>query len=305
MTLGLGLGIDVGGTATRWTLADAAGRAAASGTAPPFTGHIFTDDVRARVAGLIADLARDVVAAGRPDGIFAGVTGLGPATPQAAFLIDLLARETGVAPARIAAVGDTELAYRACFQPGAGILVYAGTGSVATHIAADGAELLIGGRGVLIDDGGSAFWIAARALRHVLRAEESQPGSGWGTPLGQHLAAGVGGATWEAARAHVYGGDRGRMAQLARGVGLAAGAGDAAALAILARAGAELARLAHVLIGRIGDKPVALAGAAQKIHPGLFAAFRAAIPAHVPVVADASDAALAAAVLAAGGLPAR
>ena len=131
----------------------------------------------------------------------------------------------------------------------------------------------VGGRGNLIDDGGSGFWIAREALRAVLRSEEEKPGAGWTTTLGLPRRA-LGGTDWNIVRSFVYGGDRGKIGSLARAVGEAAQENDKTALRILRKAGKELARLANALIKRLGPRPVALVGGSARLHPLLSDAFR-------------------------------
>jgi N-acetylglucosamine kinase-like BadF-type ATPase len=74
---------------------------------------------------------------------------------------------------------------------------------------------------------------------------------------------------------------------------------DHLAVASFDESGRELARLAGCLIGRLGPRPVALAGGSARLHPLVAEAFRAALPGAIPVLARDRDAALAAAHLAA------
>jgi N-acetylglucosamine kinase-like BadF-type ATPase len=203
---------------------------------------------------------------------------------------------------------DIELACRAAFAPGRGIVLVAGTGSVAAHLDATVTLQRAGGRGVLIDDAGGGHWIATRALRAVWRAEDEQPGAGRDSALGRALFEAVGGPDWAATRAAVYGAQRGAVGALAAAVGAAAHAGDATALALLRRAGAELARPVRALLARVGPQPVALAGRVFDLHPAVEAALREALAAAAPAAAEVRRLPLAphvtAAVLAAGGVPA-
>jgi predicted NBD/HSP70 family sugar kinase len=50
---------------------------------------------------------------------------------------------------------------------------------------------------------------------------------------------------------------------------------DAAALRLLQEAGRELARLAIILVRRLGPRPIALAGGVWSLHPAIEQAFRA------------------------------
>ena len=293
----LGLGIDAGGSATRWALSDPGGRIVASGTLDGVTGHLFDAPARRRFAAMSATLARTLPT--KPASVVAGITGLAAGTELAATAAALLAEALGVAAGRVTVETDIRIAYRALFRPGEGHVVYAGTGSIGLHLAADGREIRVGGRGMLVDDAGSAFWIGRRALDTVWRARDTAPNAV--SALGAALDGAIGAADWDAHRAYIYGGGRDAVAQLARAV---AASGDAEALAILREAGAELARLARALVIRAGALPVALTGRAAALHPAIEAGLRAAMP-DVQMRLAAPDAAAAAARLAAGAEPAQ
>jgi glucosamine kinase len=273
----LHLGLDAGGTQTRWALADATGALQAEGSAPPITGLMLLDAPgRAALAGAMQALAAALPAGTVLRSAWAGVTGFDAA------LAAELAPALGLPPAAVRVCSDIELACRAAFAPGEGLVVYAGTGSIAALLAADGTLHRAGGRGAVIDDAGGGHWIARQALQLVWRAEDAAPGAAAATPLGRALAQAVGGDDWPATRAFVYGASRGELGTLALAVAAAADAADAAdpaALALLQQAGRELARLAQALHGRLGaGLPVALAGRVFDLHPAIEAALRQALP---------------------------
>jgi N-acetylglucosamine kinase-like BadF-type ATPase len=297
--MGLGLGIDAGGTATRWRLADASGRCMAQGSVAPLTGHLFSAAAEERARQIVLDMAQAVMKQGRPLGIIAGITGLTRDTPAEATMRALFAETFELTPDRVFVAEDMWIAYLSYFALGEGILVYSGTGSIGYYLSEAKEVIRVGGRGNLIDDGGSGFWIAREALKAVLRAEEESPGSGWTTTLGTSLAKALGGTDWNIVRSFVYGGDRGKIGSLARAVGEAAQSGDRTALTILKEAGGELARLANALIKRLGPRPVALVGGTARLHPVLSEAFRKELVAPVEFIATDLDAALTAARLAA------
>ncbi|MDE2198961.1 MAG: hypothetical protein KGJ41_08050 [Rhodospirillales bacterium] len=288
-----GLGIDGGGSATRWAICDAAGGLVARGELPAVVGHLTDAAGLARLAAICAGLPRQM-AVGR---IVAGITGLSAGTAEAAGARDVISAAVHLAPAAVEVRDDMWIAYHAAFAPGAGHLVYAGSGSIGVHLRADGALVRVGGRGFLIDDGGSAFWIGRTALDLVWRRLDREPG--WCSPLSEALHAAAGGASWDAVRRHVYGGGRNAVAQLARAV---AAADDDDARAILHAAGSELARLALALCHREGNLPVVLTGRAAGLHAAILAGFRAAAPL-LGVRHVETDAALAAARLAVGARP--
>src|SRR5919112_6205223 len=235
--MGLGLGIDAGGTATRWRLADASGQCIAQGSVAPLTGHLFSAAAEERARQIVLDMAQAVMKTGRPLGIIAGITGLTRDTPAEATMRALFAEAFGLPQDKVFVAEDMWIAYLSYFALGEGILVYSGTGSIGYYLSETKEVIRVGGRGNLIDDAGSGFWIAREALRAILRAEEERPGDGWETGLGTTVAQALGGTDWNTVRSFVYGGDRGKIGSLARAVGDAAAADDTTALRILQDAG--------------------------------------------------------------------
>ena len=289
------LGIDAGGTAVRWALCDRHGANIAAGETPPVTGHLFLPDAHAHFEAFAGELAFLLVDR-RVAGIVAGITGLTGDSAEAAEATRLLADAFRLDPAHVAVQDDLWIAYHAVFRPGEGHVVYAGTGSVGMHICADGTVLRVGGRGVLIDDAGSAFAIGRAALNLLYRRIDMAENPG---PLGRALYGAIGDDLWNTMRAHVYGGSRTAVALLARAVAGVAET-DPGALAILREAGTELARLAHALIHREGPRDVVVLGRAAGLHPAILAAMRATAPG-VVIRQETADAAHAAARLAACG----
>ncbi|HEU6442473.1 MAG TPA: BadF/BadG/BcrA/BcrD ATPase family protein [Microvirga sp.] len=297
--MALGLGIDAGGTATRWRLADEQGHCVAQGHADPLTGHLFSAAAEERARQIILDMAQAVMRHGKPLGIIAGITGLTRDSPSEAKMRALFAEIFELQPDKVFVAEDMWIAYLSYFALGEGILVYSGTGSIGYYLSDAKEVIRVGGRGNLIDDGGSGFWIAREALKTVLRKEEESPGEGWATPLGRCLERALGGTDWNIVRSYVYGGDRGKIGFLAKAVGEAAKADDGTALHILREAGEELARLANSLTKRIGPRPVALAGGSSRLHPIVAEAFRHGLIAPVEFITTDLDAGLTAARLAA------
>ena len=270
-----GLGIDAGGTQTRWALADAAGAIVAEGAVDGMSATQMGNDAgREAVRAVFATLAAQVRAAGRPVAVCAGLTGFdGAAGLPAQWLAELL----NVAPATVTVRSDIEIAYLDGFAPGEGYLVYAGTGSIAAWIAADGQFHRAGGRGVTLDDGGGGFWIAREAMRHIWRLEDEEPGAWQHSAMARAVFDHVGGSDWALSRQFMYGQERGAIGRLALAVAASADA-DPVARGILEEAGRELARIAMALVRRYGPRPIALAGRAATLHPLIALAMRAALP---------------------------
>ena len=271
----LGLGIDAGGTQTRWALADSNGAIVASGAVDGLSAlQMNTDAGRAALHATFAALSQAVLAVGQPAHVHAGLTGFGG---DGAALAQSLATLLGLNPPDVTLCNDIEIAYLDSFAPGEGYLVYAGTGSIAAWIDGDGVFHRAGGRGVLLDDGGGGYWIAREALRQIWRREDEAPGSWTQSAMACAVFEQIGGSDWDRSRQFMYGQDRGAIGRLALAVAASAEL-DPLALDILQRAGQELARLALALISRHGPRPVVLAGRAAQLHPAIAAAMRAALP---------------------------
>lgn len=271
----LGLGIDAGGTQTRWALADAAGAIVAEGSVAGMSAtQMGSTAGRDAVRGIFAMLATQVLAAGQPVRVCAGLTGFDGVSTQAA---QMLAEVLKITPSAISMRNDVEIAYLDSFAPGEGYLVYAGTGSIAAFIDTNGQFHRAGGRGVTLDDGGGGFWIAREAMRHIWRLEDEQPGVWQQSAMARAVFAQIGGSEWSLSRQFIYGQDRGAIGQLALAVAASADA-DPVARNILERAGSELARIALALVGRYGERPIALGGRAAHLHPLIAQSMRAALP---------------------------
>ncbi|MHA4868596.1 N-acetylglucosamine kinase [Duganella sp. PWIR1] len=274
----LGLGIDAGGTQTRWALADAGGAIVAEGSVAGMSAtQMGSTAGRDAVRGIFAMLATQVLAAGAPARVCAGLTGFNGVGTQAT---QMLAEILKLAPSAIGMRNDVEIAYLDSFAPGEGYLVYAGTGSIAAWIDGAGQFHRAGGRGVTLDDGGGGFWIAREAMRHIWRAEDEQPGVWQQSAMARAVFAQIGGSEWSLSRQFIYGQDRGAIGQLALAVAASADT-DPVARNILERAGNELARIALALVGRYGARPIALGGRAAQLHPLIAQSMRAGLPAEL------------------------
>ena len=280
---GVGLGLDVGGSASRWTLAGADGAPLAQGALPGFSGgQVHSADGLAQVQQVLAALAAALQPWPRPQRLCAGITGHDAESGDA--LRQLLARHLGLRPAQVELASDVQMQYFSSFPDHQGLLLLAGTGAIAGLVDDQGQWQRAGGRGVLVDDAGGGHWIATRALRGVWRAEDAAPGASASMPLARRLAAHIGGSAWADVRHWLQAASRGDVGRLALAVGLAATRdGDAAAQALLLRAGQQLARPVLALFGRHGPRPVALAGRAWDLGPWLQQGLQQRLPPGQPV----------------------
>jgi glucosamine kinase len=171
-------------------------------------------------------------------------------------------------------MNDMDLAYRANFAPGVGILIYAGTGSIGYHIAKDGSIVRSGGYGFLIDDAGGGFWIGREALKTALFQLER----GSSDPLSSALFEHIGSSDWSAVRSFAYGGGRQALASLAPLVGDALSHGSPEARELLTQAANALVKLALNMRLKLSDLPMVFSGGVFNINPML----EAHILEHIP-----------------------
>lgn len=290
------LGIDAGGTRTRWALAGAGGAIVAEGQVAGLSALQMSSAAgRHTVHATFSELARAVLVHGKPQRVRAGMTGFGGDGEQ---LQRWLAELLGVSTRAVTLCNDIEIAYFDSFAPGQGYLVYSGTGSIGAFIDSEGQFHRAGGRGVMLDDGGGGFWIAREALRHIWRNEDEEPGRWRASPMAHAVFDHIGGDDWSLSRQFIYSQERGAVGRLALAVAASADT-DPVAARILADAGGELARLALALGARFGQRPVVLAGRAASLHPKIHAAMRAALPDAISLTQTAGHAHHAAARIAA------
>ncbi|HEY8470430.1 MAG TPA: BadF/BadG/BcrA/BcrD ATPase family protein [Longimicrobiales bacterium] len=269
------LGLDGGGTHTTVLATDAAGAelARVEGDA----GIVDARDPAAR-AGVLGALVRRALeragAAPPAAALCCALAGAGRETERRALLAAL--EPLGLACA-IQIVGDGEAAFHDAFGTGPGILLIAGTGSIAWGRAADGRTARAGGWGQVLGDEGSGYALGLAGLRAVARARD---GRGPDTALTEMLLAATGVGAPEELIGWVARADKAAIAALAPRVAAAAGAGDGVAAGIVDQAARELAAHVAALHQRLGPwrEPPAVA-----LSGGLIA--RAAAPLRDPVVA--------------------
>jgi glucosamine kinase len=82
-----------------------------------------------------------------------------------------------IVSAEVVVTGDMEIALEAAFASGAGIIVIAGTGSIAYGRDAQGNVVRAGGWGFAVSDEGSAHWIGRNAVAAIFRALDAGRGN--------------------------------------------------------------------------------------------------------------------------------
>jgi N-acetylglucosamine kinase-like BadF-type ATPase len=275
------LGVDAGGTGTRAALVSG-GVARQRYSTGPFN-FLLQDDGVPRMAALAL--------AAQPSAVGIGVPGIAREPGAAAAFAAAVSAACGI-PTRVDS--DSTVAWLGAFLGCPGIVVIAGTGSVAAGGSA-GSLRLVGGHGHIIGDEGSGYWIGRTGLRAALAAAE---GAGPPTRLGDALTQSAGASLHELIRrVQRAPAERTVLTALAPVVGECADGpdGDPVAQTIIAEAAAALAALAGALRRQLGELPVAGVGGAFAIPP-LWAAFQRSTAAVRPLAAPEIGAALLAAV---------
>jgi len=161
------LGIDGGGTKTTCAAGDEI-RLLARATAGP-SNVVRVGEQQARQS--LTHAVRQACAASgiTPEQVVRTcVGGSGAARPELAAIVRSILAE--ILPSPIDVVGDMETSLEAAFDDGPGVIVIAGTGSIAYGRDNSGKTLRAGGWGFEIGDEGSAHWIGRTAINTLLRA---------------------------------------------------------------------------------------------------------------------------------------
>ncbi len=290
------LGIDAGGTKTTCAVGDDHSVIAAAVGGP---GNIVRVGEAETQRSLHQAIAQACAAAGiSPQHVTSACIGAaGAASDDIVATIRRIAAE--ILTARITVTGDMQIALEAAFPSAPGIIVIAGTGSIAYGRAANGNTARAGGWGFAVSDEGSAHWTGREAVAALFRAYDLSQGA-W------EFEAKVEGCLAEKTRNLTAGNPpllnalqqiwniqsiaalirtvnmtpQPNFAELLPSIVACAEKGDEICCEVLARAGRELAQLAAVIIPRLfpetprGDAgqnaqvPVAMVGGVFR-HSGM------------------------------------
>jgi glucosamine kinase len=163
------LGIDGGGTKTTCAVGDES-RILATATSGP-SNIVRAGEARARES-LHEGVRQACAAAGITPAqiVRTCVGGSGAGRPDRAAILQNILAEILATPINV--VGDMHIALEAAFGEGPGVIVIAGTGSIAYGRDAQGNTARAGGWGFAISDEGSAHWIGRAAVSAALRAAD-------------------------------------------------------------------------------------------------------------------------------------
>ena len=169
-------------------------------------------------------------------------------------------------------VNDAIVALVAGAPDGVGIVVVAGTGSIACGVDREGRRARSGGWGYLLGDEGSAFWLGHAAVRLGIRAAD---GRGPATTLYDRICGHLEISEQSGLVEWFYDQElsRHRVARLAGIVEEAAREGDATADRLLDQAARHLVRAAKAVERQLGfgsSYPLVLAGGVYRACPSLY-----------------------------------
>jgi N-acetylglucosamine kinase-like BadF-type ATPase len=246
MSMDCFLGVDGGGTKTRFALVDRSGRLLAQAQlGTTYHPHIGLDGVREVLASGIATVLQQAGAGSERLGFaFFGLPAHGEDS-RVTPLLDAIPQAI-LGHRRYACDNDMVCGWAGSLGCQDGINIVAGTGSIG-YGQRQGRSARAGGWGEAFSDEGSAYWIAMQGLNAYSRMSDGRLPKG---PLHAILNEQLKIEQDLDICAHVYGAQayaRGELAQLSPLIAKAAQQGDAVAANIFAQAGRELARIAEAL----------------------------------------------------------
>lgn len=241
------LGIDGGQSSTLALLCDQTGAVLGVGHAGP-SNHVHEPGGKERLENAL----RESVQAAFADAdlplapLAAACCGMTGGDEYVAHLLSTI-----VTIKRLQVEQDLVTAHAGALAGEPGVIVIAGTGSVAFGVNATGQRARAGGWAYIMGDEGSGYDLGRQALIAAARACD---GRGPTTSLLDSIVQHFGKKTLWDVRMAIYAGeiDRPAIAQLSHLVVAASAAGDQVARSILNRGGQELAEAALAVLGKLG-----------------------------------------------------
>ena len=260
------VGIDSGGTKTVGLLADETGKVLAKARGG---GANLVIHGELAVEKVLYQIIEDLEPPGPVESICLGMAGVD--RDEERELIRGLLRRLGLRQ-KIRIVNDALIALVAGAPEGIGIVVSAGTGSIAYGVDPSGETARSGGWGYLLGDEGSAFWLGHAAVRQGVRAVD---GRGPATTLFDRISEKLDLDVPDGLVKWFYDQElsRDRVAKLASVVQEAADDGDVAANSLLDQAAQHLAKAARAVERKLTftqDYPLVMAGGVFRACPSLF-----------------------------------
>jgi N-acetylglucosamine kinase-like BadF-type ATPase len=255
------VGVDGGGTHARAVAVDETGRELARHAGP--AGLVDPREPGA-AAAVVARVTRGVLekaGAAQAVALCCGLAGAGREQEREAIRVALTLEHVA---GHVVVTGDAEAAMADAFPEGDGVLVVAGTGSIAWARADRGAPVRVGGWGQVLGDEGSGYAIGVGALRAVVHAADR----GVHTKLTESLLEGTALGAVQDLVAWVASASKAQVAALAPVVIACAASGDATAGRIVDQAVLDIAALAVSAARKVGATTARIALTGGLIAPG-------------------------------------
>lgn len=270
------LGIDAGGSKTVAWLADQEGRVIGEGRGPGANLHSAGELATEKT---LYDVMHDALGdrPSMPEVVAVGMAGMD--RPDDEAVVRGILRRLGCR-GQIVAVNDAHIALVAGADDMPGVVVIAGTGSIAYGVGPAGTAARAGGWGEVYGDEGSAFWVGARALAAVVRAADRRgPATALTTLVLRH--AGAERIDGLVRHVHTRPDRRPFITAMAGLVARADADGDAVAAEILRAATDELTLAARSVVEQLGMRGerfhVVLSGGLFKMAPVMASSLAARI----------------------------
>jgi glucosamine kinase len=171
------LGIDGGGSKTSCLIGDETSVLGVGTGGASNVVRVGEEEARESLSTTIRQACR--VANLEPSQISCVCVGLaGAARPEISELVKDMVSEViagEIKPSEIEVVGDMVIALEAAFGSGPGVIVIAGTGSIAYGRNSEGQAARAGGWGFAISDEGSGHWIGRTAVAAAIGAWDEHP----------------------------------------------------------------------------------------------------------------------------------
>jgi glucosamine kinase len=269
------VGIDGGGSRTRAVLVCGKRRVQVEGGTVRI-GAVGIGEACERIVNLLAEIKLKGELPGF-DAVVAGIAGvwLPEERQRVGQVLRWMARERGLVIEQLLVTSDAEIAIEGAFGGAPGVVLIAGTGTIAIGKTARGELVRCGGWGIELDDEGSGAWIGREGLTAVVRALD---GRGRPTQLTERLAALYPEIRPDQPRTIVaaYNERLFDYPTLTPLVMACAAAGDEVCREILVRAAHHLAELLRALLRHFPTRPVPLVlmGGMLENHTPLAELFR-------------------------------
>ncbi|HTC62070.1 MAG TPA: BadF/BadG/BcrA/BcrD ATPase family protein [Candidatus Saccharimonadales bacterium] len=244
------LGFDGGGTKTHCVLIDESGNVIGEGRGGPSNPLRCGYDVAFESLrdAATAALASPNLQPTDISAVHAGLAGAGRRSVARRIMV-FLAQEFSSALAQVST--DCEIALEAAAGSGPGVVLIAGTGSIAFGRNAAGETARAGGHGPWIGDEGSAFEIGRRAVSAVARVRDMDAPS---SVLPEMISAALECPDWDELLVRIMKEPEAVFPKLFPVVAAAANSDDSAAKEIMFASAIGLSNLAMVVIRRLGMK---------------------------------------------------